>query len=532
MAEVKDCWQANLTILGKLEPGDMLAVAGNDGKLVRKTNWLTQAANKSKTHDHDLFEQIKSVLDSAVTKMEEDDYEVNKVLIKQYDKAHKGLEILLSTYKSKGSKETYLIDRLTPVLAHHMKIFETRNNGSSEKQELKKYAEQAIQFVNDCRIRSVNNVMRGGWGNSYFGEKYDEILFALMVRCASKTKIGDKDKNTYAVFTPKDLKKILVEIIRKPCSRKDKKVLLGNELNKLMEVNAISKLEYNKRIDWLLDEDFITRDRMDLNHIPMKTNEEEVRIKLAKRTIKYRLGNCLDKACVAATHLIENTRNEIGIVMVNGGALYDHAWVLISTKKDALLDAALKCYYRKEGDANYKINFPEDTWVVDGWTRDWWQLRAWTNSVCNPRQYVVRNKIRNVIKRGPIAAPFGPEPAFNMPSIPISISWPPQSGFRLRFAHMTKLDWGKLGDTIKVRMNEREFSEGLLNLRHVTNELRTLDIFPSKVLDAIAGNSGSGVVYDILLDSGANRRSHNSNSLRDSGSSFSSSRDSVFSGYY
>ena len=186
-----DNWQVNLTILGKLDRGNMLAVASNDGKLVRKTNWLTKAANKNKTHDDELFNQIEAVLAFAETKIDENPDE-NHELIKQYVQANKGLEILLSTYKSKGSKETYLIDKLTLLLAHHVVNFET-NNAKVEpnNQKLKKFAEQAIQFVNDCRIRSVNNVMRGGWGNSYFGEKYDRVLFGLLVRGASSMEFGN-----------------------------------------------------------------------------------------------------------------------------------------------------------------------------------------------------------------------------------------------------------------------------------------------------------------------------------------------------
>jgi len=87
MTTVTENYQANLTILGKLERGDMLAVAGDDGKLVRKTNWLTQAKNNSKTRGEELFTQISSVLDTAENKI---DANPQDVLIKQYVKAHKG----------------------------------------------------------------------------------------------------------------------------------------------------------------------------------------------------------------------------------------------------------------------------------------------------------------------------------------------------------------------------------------------------------------------------------------------------------
>ena len=422
MATVKDNWQANLIILGKLERGDMLAVAGDDGKLVRKTNWLTQAKNNSKTRGEELFKQIKDVLDSAETNIDET---TEDVLIKQYVKANKGLEILLSTYKSKGSKETELIGKLSLVLVEHMKKIEINNNTvEPEKQEMKKYAEQAIQFVNDCRIRSINN----NWGNSYFGQEYDSILFQLMVRAASTCPFGIEDSNKTRHHTAKDLQAILATIMIMPCSRKEKKEMLAKKLNDL--ITDPSGNETNKHgIDWLLKKDVLSFEATKQHKIDHK-NQEVAQIKIAKRAIRYRLGTCFDKACVAATDLVENTKGKIGIVRVQGHP-YEHAWVLISKDWENLVTAINTCQNQhKPANGNYKHLFPLDTWVVDGWTRDWWQLRAWTNSVCNPRQYLVRRNIRNAIESGLIVG-------YEL------VNWPPKypnQGFRLRFAHLASLD--------------------------------------------------------------------------------------------
>ena len=489
-----DNWQVNLTILGKLDRGNMLAVASNDGKLVRKTNWLTKAANKNKTHDDELFKQIEDVLAFAETKIDENPDE-NHELIKQYVQANKGLEILLSTYKSKGSKETYLIDKLTLLLAHHVVNFETNNaKVSLNNQKLKKFAEQAIQFVNDCRIRSVNNVMRGGWGNSYFGEKYDRVLFQLMVRSASSTKIS---KPTYFVVNPvqsttKDLKTILASIVRMPISRNDKKDMLAIKLNELMNDEDCSLAEVNADasgnktvnkgfgIKWLTG---IKSGKALYHELPKPFSisskkhqniEEAERIKFAKRAIRYRLGNCLDKACVAATHLIENTKGKIGIVRV-GGRDYDHAWVLMSNNSDGLIKAVNACNGRRP--VNYKTNFPRDTWVVDGWTRDWWQLRAWTNSIGNPRQLVVRAKIRKAIKSGGI-------------ELSEEVTWPPQStlaSFRLRFAHLTALDWDMLVDKNKADITFSDFRKAVELLKSMRGDLA--QIFPNNLVQNIIGNA-------------------------------------------
>ena len=109
----KSVYKTNLVILGKIQRGDMLAAAGPDGKFTRKTNWLTKATSSDKTHDEKLFQQIEDVL--RVSEFDIDgDPDGQKELIQQYIQANKGLEILLSTYRSKGSKETKIS---SPLLA-------------------------------------------------------------------------------------------------------------------------------------------------------------------------------------------------------------------------------------------------------------------------------------------------------------------------------------------------------------------------------------------------------------------------------
>jgi len=356
-----------------------------------------------------------------------------------------------------------------------MKIFETRNNGSSEKQELKKYAEQAIQFVNDCRIRSTNNVMRGGWGNSYFGQEYDTKLFALLV-------VGATDANSGKNFTAKHLRDILTEIIRKPCSRKEKKEMLAKKLNELNALRTDSKKDSGKiGIDRL--HDF----RLKPIKFESKHTEEFIRIKLAKRAIRYRLGNCAEKACVAATHLIENTRDKIGIVRV-GAVKYDHQVVLISENKEQLEKATSQVTQKNKqrpAHGNYKHLFPLDTWVVDGWTRDWWQLRAWANSMCNPRQFVVRNKIRNKIESGEIA-------------LREIVHWPPKNpncGFRIRFAHLSRLDWDTIGAN-NNNMNYNDFQNAVSVLQSMGSEVR--NFIPSELYDMVVSNRDALPLLDSM----------------------------------
>ena len=87
-----DNWQVNLTILGKLDRGNMLAVASNNGKLERKTNWLTKAANKNKTHDDELFKQIEDVLAIAETKIDENPDENHELIRISQETKQKNVE--------------------------------------------------------------------------------------------------------------------------------------------------------------------------------------------------------------------------------------------------------------------------------------------------------------------------------------------------------------------------------------------------------------------------------------------------------
>jgi len=395
-----------------------------------------------------LFNDIKLVLDIAVEEIDKNSDD-NSVLIEQYVKANKGLEILLSTYKSKGSKETELIGKLSLVLAQHMVTMENNNVKVILKpQELKKHAEQAIQFVNDCRIRSVNNVLKnGGLGNSYFGQEFDEDIFRKIVRCASI--VQKQSSNTVINHVHKKIKAILATIMIMPCSRKEKREIFYKELD--------SVINNSKGQPHWLD----AQDIWKTKKYHFETQPEALRIKLVKNTIRHRIGNCGDKSCVVATHLAENTKGDIGISIIQGKS-YDHAWVLISKEKEKLEAACKKLETPENG--NYKHLFPHDTWVVDGWTRDWWQLRAWTNSMCNLRQLGVRMSIRKAIISGKFVSDE-------------IVTWPPKypnAGFRLRFAHMGSLNLAVLNENNNLNITMADWHQAVQVLQSMKSELNAL----------------------------------------------------------
>jgi hypothetical protein len=364
----------NLMTLGKMQRGDMITVAGANGRFVRKTNWLTQHHNKDKTHNSKLFDQIDEVLASA-EELAANDNEANQQveeLRSLYMKAVRGLDTLLQTYRSKGSKETDLIDRLTVVLVDHAKNIEESTKSAVEDIDgLKKTAERAIKYVNDCRIRSVNNTFgHGGWfGNPYFDRNVDAYLFMLLVRGFSGNRFPGGIQTV-----GRELKTFVADVIRRPISRKEKRLVLaaklqewfgegepGGHLLTLCQHN-MKQTDGEKKFKTLVD-GFEERfgALSDDAHAPWR---ERQRHKLARRAMRTRFGNCVDKAAVVATHIVESTKGQIGICRV-GGVTYDHEWVLISRNRDELFEG---CQQLHSGRATRRERLPRDTVVADGWT--------------------------------------------------------------------------------------------------------------------------------------------------------------------
>lgn len=415
----------NLDVLGKLSRGDMLAKAGDDGKFVRKTNLLTQALKKSKTHDQELFDQIQKVLTAAEATIEVD-LDGNDDLKNRYVKANKGLETLLSTYRSKGSKEFGLIDQLDVLLKEHAANFEEHKKGAGSRgQDLFAIGQRAVKYVKDCRIRSTNNVLvfvrGGGHASRYFGFHTDDHLLCLLVRQDDAVIRGKSGQQVHS----EELRKAVLDIMRKPGHRKDKRTQLKSKLNQILgdgvreyTTHDLLTVGVNPGDDrgW---ETYFNK-TMHACHDP--SEGYALRFRYARNAIRMRFGNCTQKACVAATWLSENTMgDDIGIFRV-AGLGYAHAWVMISRDAE-------KMNFCLKGGAKTKTDYPRDTVVVDGWTLDCWGLRDWFNPVCNPRQLYHRVRIRGCAEEGRI-------------EFDEQVRWPPPAefaNFRLRFAHMA--DW-------------------------------------------------------------------------------------------
>jgi hypothetical protein len=419
----QDALTLNLEILGKLSRGDMLAAAGEDGKFVRKTNFLTQAWRKSETHDKDLFTQIERVLNHALDQIKVDP---ETPLSGKYIQALKGLEVLLSTYRSKGSKEFAYVEQTTLVLEAH--------NGAREPEpsvgKLIDLGKRAIHYVKDCRIRSNNNAFiyyGGGHSSRYFGFAVDVALTELLVR-SDDAIIRSRDGRDVEFDQIRDA---VLEIMRKPGRRRDKREQLHAKLNELLGdgQKMYSMVE-------LLRHGVLGDNRIGVEIDPINYSggsPSAMRIKAATNAIRMRFGNCGEKTCVAATWLGENTVGDSITIARVAGSVYDHEWVFISRDGKSLKSALAACESRElgAGAATFKHVFPRDTVVVDGWTEDCWGLRDWFNSVGNPRQLNVRRRIRSCTENGQI-------------ELREIVEWPPggeNSNFRLRFAHLAEWNW-------------------------------------------------------------------------------------------
>jgi hypothetical protein len=423
----------NLKTLGKMQRGDMLTVAGANGRFERKTNWLTQRHNTDRTHDITLFDQIDEVLASAEEATADDPGDNQQVeeLRSNYIKAVRGLDTLLQNYRSKGSKEMDLIDRLTVVLVDHAKhIEEATAQAVQDVDGLKKTAWRSIKYVNDCRIRSTNNM----FGVSYFGQEIDQYIMRLLVRGFSGNEFPGSGRTV-----GKDLKTLIAVLIRQPISRREKQRLLaatlqewfGDDRQPPVHLQRIVKHNYDQKLGRVRGVEYGFEDKH--RAVTRVAVLEKWRFKSVRRAIRNRFGNCGEKADVAATHLVESTKGKIGICIVSGKG-YDHTWVLISRSRDELVQG---CMLLAKGRANGKKSLPRDTVVVDGWTHDVWKLRDWYNmdSVPNPRQVKVRASIRREI-------------ANNGLTLIADVKWPPHADsgyFRLRYAHLAKLDPALLG---------------------------------------------------------------------------------------
>lgn len=419
----KNLW-ANIDTLGKIENKDLLTVADDSGRLRRKTNFVTRRLNQEKTDDSMLCTQLEEILQAA-----SDDMRGNSdpAQHKRFVAAYRGVERLQSTYRAKGSERLDRVDSLMYVLAKFDPIVHQTDvylNTSGETR-LQVLARDAITFVDNACITSTNTTQQP----SHFGYEEDDWLLWMLVRSAT---LPSKDR------MHQELRRVVRALIDSPrLTNSQKREELGNWLCEQLGIPNAQSLKQTLIQYWrqITPNDFSHSEtpvhtplqiKWDLWWLARDTRAaaraEHLRIKAVRRAMKSRLGNCLEKSSIVATHIAEASRGGVGICIVTGGK-YDHHFVLISNQKEELLSGI-----DNHKETKSKKSLPRDTWVVDGWRSDYWCLRDTFNSIPNARQLGTRYKIRDAFDNGAV-------------TLWEEVYWPPEgvdADFRLRFATVSE----------------------------------------------------------------------------------------------
>jgi hypothetical protein len=299
----RDTLIANLETMGKICNGDLLVEADERGLLRRKTNFLTQWKESEKIGTENLFVQITVVLTRAAQRIDDGDTELSK----RFTAACSGLDTLMSTYRSKGSKGTKSVDCLMAVLTPFHSRLHAEQALDNSVTDLKTLAEKAVKFLTNARIASTNSTFSA----SYFGKDQDDWLLWLLVRAATVHGCADKHK---------ELRKKVKELMRNSEQSRDQK---RTDLETWLRDNFDNDGTRRRSINTFMREFWVDQVRPAI--IPGKgplgvdwklwsedldddlESRETFRIRLVRKAMKSRLGNCGEKACIVATHLVEAT---------------------------------------------------------------------------------------------------------------------------------------------------------------------------------------------------------------------------------
>lgn len=275
---------------------------------------------------------------------------------------------------------------------------------------------QAIQHLNKLSITSINVAFRiGSYWKSPLG-KLDSFLLDFMraesdlanVKAHARdikreyrqegltiTTTDARQLVTDQITEAKQVRPQILQILRGTASKSQKKT----QLTQLMQ-----------RVGYKADEYSV------LWHKRKTPHADEARIRAVRKAIKFKHGNCGEKSAIAATWLIEKTKNTKKIFWVSARN-WDHAWAVLGEvgKIDAT-DVGTR-----------PINtWDESTVVVDGWTGDWYAARHPYNplksgSAANPFQLFVRKKVQQAATQIYVSE---------------DVSWPPKfsPAFKLEYA--------------------------------------------------------------------------------------------------
>lgn len=283
-------------------------------------------------------------------------------------------------------------------------------NTSTLKENLQ-LAKEAIKFVDKLNITSINVPFRV---TSYYKSPLSKFDQFLMFYMRTETHLGDvlvsqtaaeksvtEESVRQKISADKQVRSQILAILHSTKSNSEKK----RELKALMEKSNFDPAKFD--VWWYHERTQVA---------------DELRIRACRKAIKFRHGNCGEKSAIAATWLLEKTKNQKKIFWVYAKN-WDHAWVIVGdvgkiTKTDVETSPINK--------------WDENTVVADGWTSDYYAVKHPFNplkagSLANPFQAYVRHKVQQ---------------ASTLIGCNEELQWPPvfAKGFTLANAHKHNRD--------------------------------------------------------------------------------------------
>jgi hypothetical protein len=255
-------------------------------------------------------------------------------------------------------------------------------------------AKKAIKYVDKLGITSVNVPFRLG--------SYSESPLSMFDRfMLYYTRAESNTSDDMIHYRYKDAKDDEMDALGRRLGQQEKSDLKNRVTTKLQDTKAVksqiktilrstaSKSQKKQQLKDLMKQSNFNGDPYSVDWFMSRTDApDENRIRSVRKAIKFRHGNCGEKSAIAATWLLEQTKNGKTIYWVSAQN-WDHAWCVMANAGSLPLTTV--------GTSKYK-GWPDDTVVADGWTSDWYPLlhpyNAIKGTAANPFQLYVRKKVQ------------------------------------------------------------------------------------------------------------------------------------------
>jgi hypothetical protein len=196
-------------------------------------------------------------------------------------------------------------------------------------------AKDALDYLRAQGVRRVNLLPGEEARQQLLDEKtYDEFMFCL-VRHVAKGEM-------------KALRQNVLGVLRGSAPAADKRA----QIQALIPKDFLARSQGTELGAWFGRGVLPPRPR-----IAFANDEDERRIRYARKALKFGYGNCLEQSAIVATWLLENSVNvRISWMCCHP---YDHAYVLL-------------------GGADFHLDFeeqPDDVFIVDGWSDDFYPAK-------------------------------------------------------------------------------------------------------------------------------------------------------------